>query len=320
MDILSLYYFSELAKDLHMTHCANRLYISQQTLSNHILRMEDYYGMPLFERKPSLALTEAGTQVLAFAHSVLKQETNLKDMLAEVAHEERGVIRIGGSETRLSQTLPEILPRFSERYPRVDLQITNAISKELTEMVLENELDLAITVSDLTADARLLSRGLLKDQIYLCVSEPLLQQYYGDETAALKKRSLQGASVGDFSRLPFALTLNRMGRMVKACFDEAGITPRAYITSTYTQIGAQTAIRQLTASFVPQMVLVSLSRSLPKDLNIFPLRLQGEPVALELTSITNRDRYLTGYTRFLQDQICEIFSYVQHFQMERIVE
>ena len=36
MDLTSLYYFSELAKDLHMTRTANRLFISQQTLSNHI--------------------------------------------------------------------------------------------------------------------------------------------------------------------------------------------------------------------------------------------------------------------------------------------
>ena len=41
MDLISLYYFSELAKDLHMTRTANRLFISQQTLSNHIKRLED---------------------------------------------------------------------------------------------------------------------------------------------------------------------------------------------------------------------------------------------------------------------------------------
>ena len=47
MDTQSLYYFSELAKDLHMTRTAERLFISQQTLSNHILRLEEYYGVRL---------------------------------------------------------------------------------------------------------------------------------------------------------------------------------------------------------------------------------------------------------------------------------
>ena len=53
MDLISLYYFSELAKDLHMTRTANRLFISQQTLSNHIKRLEESLNCGLFERKPA---------------------------------------------------------------------------------------------------------------------------------------------------------------------------------------------------------------------------------------------------------------------------
>ena len=45
MDVTRLYNFSELAKDLHMTRTANRLFISQQTLRNHIQRLEEYYGV-----------------------------------------------------------------------------------------------------------------------------------------------------------------------------------------------------------------------------------------------------------------------------------
>ena len=47
MNITSLYYFQELAKNLHMTNTADKLYISQQTLSNHIKRLEEYYGTKL---------------------------------------------------------------------------------------------------------------------------------------------------------------------------------------------------------------------------------------------------------------------------------
>ena len=47
MDITSLHYFRELTKDFNMTKTAARLYISPQTLSNHIQRLEQYYGTPL---------------------------------------------------------------------------------------------------------------------------------------------------------------------------------------------------------------------------------------------------------------------------------
>lgn len=71
MDTLSLYYFSELAKDLHITRTANRLFISQQTLSNHIMRLEEYYGVKLLNRKPSLSLTYAGEYVLGYVWQLL---------------------------------------------------------------------------------------------------------------------------------------------------------------------------------------------------------------------------------------------------------
>ena len=81
MDLISLYYFSELAKDLHMTRTANRLFISQQTLSNHIKRLEESLNCELFERKPSLHLTCAGEAVLSFANHVNSEYTDLKDIL-----------------------------------------------------------------------------------------------------------------------------------------------------------------------------------------------------------------------------------------------
>ena len=93
MDLLSLYYFRELSKDLNMTKTAARLYISQQTLSNHIHRLEQHYDTPLFYRKPSLSLTCAGEFVLAFAQVVEKEEVNLRDILSDIEHQERGSLR-----------------------------------------------------------------------------------------------------------------------------------------------------------------------------------------------------------------------------------
>ncbi|MBO4915904.1 MAG: LysR family transcriptional regulator, partial [Oscillospiraceae bacterium] len=75
METISLYYFSEVAKDLHITETANRLHITQQTLSNHILRLERDFGAQLLNRKPNVSLTYAGEFVLAFAETVLKEQT-----------------------------------------------------------------------------------------------------------------------------------------------------------------------------------------------------------------------------------------------------
>ena len=52
MNFLHLKYFLLVAEELNITRAAERLYISQQSLSNHIQRLEQYYGTKLFYRKP----------------------------------------------------------------------------------------------------------------------------------------------------------------------------------------------------------------------------------------------------------------------------
>lgn len=78
MNLISLYYFTELAKELHMTNTAQKLYITQQNLSQHIQRLEQYYGVELFYRKPKLSLTYAGEQLLLAAGRILSEENDLK--------------------------------------------------------------------------------------------------------------------------------------------------------------------------------------------------------------------------------------------------
>ena len=135
MDLTSLYYFQELSKDLNMTKTAERLYISQQTLSNHIQRLEQYYGTKLFYRKPSLSLTCAGEFVLSFAQVVGKEERNLKDILSDVEHQERGTLRVGASMARGTQFLPRILPDFHQMYPRVEVRFVEGLSANLEKKI-----------------------------------------------------------------------------------------------------------------------------------------------------------------------------------------
>ena len=185
MDLTSLYYFSELAKDLHMTRTANRLFISQQTLSNHIQRLEDHFGAKLLHRKPTLSLTCAGEFVLSFAEVVNKEHRNLLDILSDVEQQERGVLRFGASPLRMNNCLPNILPKFSARYPNVELRVIDAFSSQLEPMVLDDNLDFAIVLSG-NPNVKLVNHHLLNDQVYLCVSDSLLKRYYDNQAEELK--------------------------------------------------------------------------------------------------------------------------------------
>lgn len=317
MDLQSLYYFSELAKDPHMTRTAAKLFISQQTLSNHIQRLEEYYGVPLFYRKPSLTLTDAGEFVLAFANIVNKEQANLKDILADISKQERGFLRIGASNLRMNAVLPAILPEFSARYPRVELRIVEALSAQLLSMVVEGELDFAIMITP-EPNAKLVSWDLMSEPNYLAVRDDLLRQYYGDETEAFKEKAIHGIELLDSAlRLPFCLLDNRIGREIQGYLDEASTSPRVYANSSDVEVALSLCCNGLAASFLPQMRLARHQGVLPEDMNFFPLLHRGRPLTQNLSLVRHKERYLSHYTRYILELICQFFAETEQIDMSR---
>lgn len=318
MDLTSLYYFSELAKDLHMTRTANRLFISQQTLSNHILRLEEHFGVKLFQRKPNLSLTCAGEFVLSFAQEVNKEYTNLKDILSDIEQQERGVISFGASSMRMNTCLPNILPDFTARYPNVELRLTDAISSQLEPMVLDGKLDFALILPS-NPNAKLVDHLLLTDQVYLCIPDPLLQQYYGERAEELKSRSLGGANIADFAKLPFCLHDNRMGHKLMECFEDGGVQPNTYLTSADTRITTSLCFQGIAACFATQMRLINRLGDIPETINVFPVYHRGQPLSQRVSLIRRKDRYLSHYAKYFLDLLFQYFAELEHLHLEHKV-
>ena len=63
MNLKSIEYFLITVEEMNFTRAAGRLYISQQALSSHISRLEEEYGIRLFERRPALSLTPEGEEM-----------------------------------------------------------------------------------------------------------------------------------------------------------------------------------------------------------------------------------------------------------------
>ena len=318
MDLTSLYYFTEVAKDLHITRTANRLYISQQTLSNHIQRLEEHFGAQLLNRRPRLSLTYAGEFVLAFAEVVIKEQTNLNDILSDIEQNERGTIRFGASSMRMN-TLAFILPEFSQRYPNVELRLTSIISSQLEPLVSSGELDFAIVTGG-KKDADLVQDDLMQDQIYLCVADPLLRQYYGDQAEEIKARSLEGARLKDFARLPFCIFSNHMGQLIHNCFEEARFVPKTRITSQYTQICTTVGFQGGAAFFASHANLTNRRNEIPDNMNIFPLLYQGAPMYLQVSLLRHRQRYLPHYAKYFLELLSTYCAATEQTPISRLAK
>lgn len=319
MDIISLYYFKELSKDLHMTRTAARLYISQQTLSNHIQRLEDYYKTRLLYRKPSLSLTYAGECVLRFADAVLSRQTELEDRLKDIQEDQAGLIRFGASTMRMNACLPSVLPAFSHLYPKVEIRLEDSISRDLEPLVLRGDLDMAVIAKEFDENV-LDGIHVMDDQIFLCVPEALLRANYGDDAAKIKIAARDGAQLKDFSRLPFYIFANRLGRQIQGCFDEAGFTPKTSMTSSYTHIITTLGLKGLAAFFATRTNLAARQNEILNDMNIFPLLYRSKPMFQHIFLIRQKGRYMPRYARDFQEMLADHFASSEQEKVERMAE
>lgn len=321
MELESLRYFMETAKSLSITETSERLYISQQTLSNHIRRVEDYYGSPLFNRQPRLQLTSAGQQVLKYAEAIFADEKTLFAVLADLGNSDSGQIVVGVTSPRCNAYLPQALEKYSALYPKVNVSSIECTTSELEHLVQKNQLDFAVGSYTEGSCSNIHSHATYEDPIYFCVSDRLLYQYYTPgETQALKEKSLKGADIADFIRIPFMIPTiqNRLGERVLQCFQAAHCTPNIPYSSKHTTMIIPLCNRGLAAGFTSHMNLSNWLPQLEDDVNVFPLCQNGIPVTTSIKLIYHKQRYLNHFVKAFIQLTVEALDALERQDLSRI--
>ena len=318
MNLVSYYYFVEAAKDLHITNTAKRLFISQQNLSIHIQKLEHYYGVELFNRKPKLSLTYAGEKLLETAEKILEENANIINQLAEISDKGVGVLRVGIPAYRAQVCLPLILPLFYQKWPNINIQLTEMQSANMEEMVAEGQLDIFIGIKN-SEDSPLKVTPLLSDHTYLVVSESLMRKYYGNTAEHLIQAAKNGADLKDFSKLPFMLVKppNRLRKTTDECFNTAGYKPHVFIESSNTELLISLYPKDFAAFFVTEMRLPLLEGVLNGSY-CFPLMTNGSLVEHRLVIAHRPEKYLTQYVKdFIQIAI-QVLQEIEQSRREAI--
>src|SRR5690606_31392537 len=108
---------------LNITTAAERLFTSQPGISKQLRQLEREIGVQLFLRKGKslVALTPAGHGVVDYARRILRDGENIRRLGRELASEEDGTLSIATTHTQARYVLPDVLRRFHERYPKVNL-------------------------------------------------------------------------------------------------------------------------------------------------------------------------------------------------------
>lgn len=129
----------------NITLAARTMYLTQPTVSHYILNLEKELNCKLFIRsKKGMQLTPEGE--LLYRHiskayaEIFRGEKELKDYLSMGG----GLVKIGASETTLRNYLIPILGRFKEKYPNIQLRITNTTYQLVEAALKSGTMDLAV--------------------------------------------------------------------------------------------------------------------------------------------------------------------------------
>ena len=176
MNLPQLRYFVELAHTQHFTRAAERLCITQPSLSHAITQLETELGVPLFERTGrATALTRYGEQFLTCVQQALTTLDEGVDALQRVARGE-GLIRLGLLRTLGVEFVPSLAARFLTANPDKDIRFTfnTVVTQQLLEGLLENRFDL-VFCSQPPAELRLTAVPVSRQDLVLIVprSHPL---------------------------------------------------------------------------------------------------------------------------------------------------
>ncbi|MEV0452677.1 LysR substrate-binding domain-containing protein [Streptomyces sp. NPDC050600] len=135
--------FLAVAQTLSFTQAARRLGLRQSTVSQHVRRLEEATGRPLFVRDThGVELTEDGEAMLGFARAILEAHERAAAFFTGTRL--RGRLRFGASEDFVTTRLPEILEAFRREHPEVDLELTVELSGTLQARLEAGRLDLIL--------------------------------------------------------------------------------------------------------------------------------------------------------------------------------
>lgn len=129
----------------NITHAADRLYITQSSLSKRIQAIEKELGICLMIRsKQGIQFTPEGEEVLLRTKEAASQLKMMRDHLISNKDHVYGTLKVGVSINYASYLLPDVLAAYSQKYPYVTTHVTTGHSRKIYAQLMGGDIDIAI--------------------------------------------------------------------------------------------------------------------------------------------------------------------------------
>lgn len=224
MDIREYSYILAVVDCGNISKAAEKLCMSQPSLTTYIKNLEKRLGFQFFEEgRAKNKLTQEGAVYVDYARKISALNNNLHKQLEDFRNIKRGLVRIGIGYTRSATYLPVLLPELFRRFPDIQIDIQEGTSKALEYSLSMGELDFAFL--NLPFQTQQFSYIPLSEEDYVLVAP---KSYQLAQKAILKPETpypwLDMCHTADF---PFVLLRpnQRVRQIADTLFLQAGVKP-----------------------------------------------------------------------------------------------
>jgi len=256
MNFLNLEYFLVAAEELNFTKAAKKLFISQQSLSSHISKIENDLDVQLFNRTVPLTLTPAGKSLVKNATQMLDLKEQSVKELADIKDFKRGDLYIGVSHTRGRAFLPEILPVYNEKFPNINLHLFEGNSKELDIALFRGDVDLIVGMLPFNVE-NVETVPLCNEEILMIVPDNILIKYFPNNYENIKSKLENNVDITLLKNCPFLMVneRNRVRIIADEMFNEKQIKPNIILETESIETVLALSVKGMGITFYPRTLM-----------------------------------------------------------------
>ncbi|WP_300436304.1 hydrogen peroxide-inducible genes activator [Christiangramia sp.] len=307
MTITQLHYVLAVAEHKNFTKAAQKVFVTQPTLSMQIQKLEEELEVTIFDRtKKPIQLTEVGQKIVQQARNIVNESDRIQDIVDQQKGFIGGIFRLGVIPTIMPTLLPMFIGNFIKKYPKVKLKIEELHTEAIIEKLKEGHLDAAIAATPLEVE------GIKENVLYYEPFVPYIPN--NEEKASSEKIDIDDLEINNMLLLEDGHCFkDGIINLCKASRDYEGDQLQLESGSFETLI--KLANEGMGMTLLPYLHTLELKEAEKKNLKMFK-----DPVpAREVSLIYNRSELKMQIIEALRSTIASVVKGAITFQNVKII-
>lgn len=303
----SFKYFLMVAEELNISKAASKAFITQQSMSTHMKKLEEDLRVTLFNRKPRLSLTAEGEMLANTLYQIKLLEESYTLQINDQNTDYRGSLNIGISNSRASLIMSDAISKYKQRWHNIDITLQyDYMSENMENRIIRGYMDIFVGISEIHDRDNINIISLHDENIYIVISDNLAKQYFLTQKIDRKNKS-RVIPLSCFADIPFIT--NTEGeisyKIYSQYFNNNNVQLNSIVNSDDARLRAQLCSLDLGAGIMTELMLMNVleynKTAKHNKLHYYPIRGLSVPSIIAF----HKKKPLTTYMKHFVDIIAE---------------